>query len=109
MKSLLIPLAVVFALPTLAQSQAQPQSTPAATPTQQAPAARSAAAGASTVPVEDAAAARRLFRKLDRNGDGYLSGQELWSEPGRQDNWAAVDRNRDGRISPDEFTVIPKR
>jgi EF hand domain-containing protein len=113
MRTLLIPLALVISVPALAQSQPQPSTSGAATPTQQAPAqqapvARRAAAG-STVPPADPAAARRLFRELDRNGDGYLSDQELWSERGRQDNWAAVDRNRDGRITPDEFTVIPAR
>jgi hypothetical protein len=70
---------------------------------------RSAAAGGSAIPTEDPAAARRLFRELDTNADGYLTGDELWSERGRADNWAAVDRNRDGRISPDEFTVVRPR
>ena len=72
--------------------------------------ARSAAAGA-TAPraVEDVDAARRLFRELDRNGDGCLRDDELRSERGRQANWAAVDRNRDGCISRDEFTVVRPR
>jgi hypothetical protein len=55
----------------------------------------------------DPEAARRLFGELDRNGDGYLSDEELWSGRGRGENWAASDRNRDGRISPEEFTVLP--
>lgn len=58
---------------------------------------------------EDPQAARRLFRELDRNGDSYLTPDELWSERGREGNWAAVDRNRDGRISTDEFTVLRRR
>jgi hypothetical protein len=61
---------------------------------------RSAAAGASSA---DASA---LFRRLDRNGDGYLSEQELWGELGARSEWAALDRNRDGRISPAEFVVM---
>ena len=65
-----------------------------------------AAAGGSAVAREDPAAANRLFRQLDRNGDGYLSRDELGGPPGREVNWAAVDRDRDGRISPSEFTVI---
>jgi hypothetical protein len=76
---------------------------------QQNPRAPSAAAGGSAIATQDADAAQRLFRELDKNGDGYLSNDELWSERGREDNWAAVDRNRDGRISPDEFTVVRPR
>lgn len=68
-----------------------------------------AAAGSTAPSQEDPQAARRLFRQLDRNGDGYLSPDELWALRGREDNWAAVDRNRDGRISPDEFTVVIRR
>src|SRR5689334_25370561 len=47
-----------------------------------------------------------LFRKLDANHDGYLSRQELSSPVATQYNWIAVDRNRDGRISPGEFGVV---
>ena len=68
---------------------------------------QSAAAGATVVRERpDPAEAQRLFRELDRNGDGYLTGDELWSRRGEAVNWAASDRNRDGRISPDEFTVL---
>jgi hypothetical protein len=74
------------------------------------PRTASAAAGGSAAPAApDTAASRRLFRELDRNGDGYLTPDELWSERGRQGNWAAVDRDRDGRIAPSEFTVITPR
>ena len=79
---------------------------PVAQPVAKAP---SAAAGGSAARVDDPAAARELFRQLDRNGDGYLTGDELWSLRGQEANWAAVDRNRDGRISPDEFTVLRRR
>ena len=94
---------VLFAL---VASPSWSESEPPKTPPERVTKAPSAAAGGSAVPTEDPAEARRLFRELDRNGDGYLSGDELWSEQGRVANWAAVDRNRDGRISPEEFTVL---
>jgi Ca2+-binding EF-hand superfamily protein len=52
----------------------------------------------------DAAA---LFKQLDRNGDGYLSPQELASEAAKRGNWIAVDRDRDGCISRAEFGTVP--
>jgi len=94
---------VGFAWASTALAQQEPRKeTPA-------PPQRSAAAGGSALNPEDRDAARELFRELDRDGDGYLSGEELWNERSRQANWAAVDRNRDGRISPEEFTVLRRR
>jgi len=69
----------------------------------------SAAAGGSVLYSYDQSEARRLFRELDRNGDGYLSAEELAAERSNQGNWAAVDRNADARITPSEFTVIKPR
>ena len=88
---------------TWAQNEPQKAQAPAERVTK-APSA--AAGGTAVVETQDPSAAQRLFRELDRNGDGYLSGDELWNQPGQQANWAAIDRNRDGRISPDEFTVL---
>ena len=97
MKSVLL----LIALATAAHAQPPQQPAPQRVP--------NAAAGSTAPSQEDPEAARRLFRQLDRNGDGYLTSDELWTVRGREDNWAAVDRNRDGRISPDEFTVVTPR
>ena len=98
-----IALALGCATSAFAQTENAPQPQTEAAEAQK---TRSAAAGGSAIPQRDEAATERLFRELDRNGDGYLSPDELWSERGRQVNWAAVDRNRDGRISPSEFSAF---
>ena len=96
-------LAVVCAAPAFAQPTPPDDPGPRAPQ----PSQRSAAAGGSAVvPAGDPAAAHDLFRRLDRTGDGSLTADELWTLPGQEANWAAIDRNRDGRISPEEFTVL---
>lgn len=47
-----------------------------------------------------------LFERLDRNRDGYLSAEELATDAARSRNWIAVDRDRDGRISRSEFSLV---
>jgi len=102
MKGLAIALALAFACAgALAQSQPEQPAKPAAQP--------SAAAGGSALVEYDEAEARRLFRELDRNGDGYLSAEERGREGMDEGNWIAVDRDGDGRIGPDEFTAIKRR
>jgi hyperosmotically inducible protein len=43
------------------------------------------------------------FRGLDRNGDGFLSKEEVGHIPGYDRAFDEADENRDGRLSPDEF------
>jgi hypothetical protein len=69
----------------------------------------SAAAGA-TAPtaatVVDPEAAARLFSRFDTNRDGRLSSAELDAARANQGNWLAIDRNRDGSITREEFTAL---
>jgi hypothetical protein len=47
-----------------------------------------------------------LFERLDRNKDGFLSKEELAAPAGQNENWIAIDRDRDGRISRREFNAV---
>jgi Ca2+-binding EF-hand superfamily protein len=76
----------------------------------------SASAGGSAAPREAASAGASaprepspLFRRLDRDRDGFLSGVELESETALRGNWMAMDRDGDGRISAAEFSSLPSR
>jgi glucose/arabinose dehydrogenase len=109
--------ACAFAQSAPQQTKQPPQTQQQPPPTQQQPPQsqpqperpRSAAAGGSATAPANAAQdpeARRIFRELDRNGDGYLSRDELSADRARSENWAAVDRNGDGRIAPSEFSTL---
>ncbi|HVL36309.1 MAG TPA: EF-hand domain-containing protein [Burkholderiales bacterium] len=69
----------------------------------------SAAAGA-TAPrsafTRDTVASNSLFERLDKNRDGYLTGEELTSPEAIGASWIAIDRDNDGRISREEFTAL---
>lgn len=43
------------------------------------------------------------FRALDRDGDGFLSREEVRELRGYERAFEEADDNRDGRLSPDEF------
>jgi hyperosmotically inducible protein len=43
------------------------------------------------------------FRSLDRNGDGYLTKDEVSQIQGYDRAFDEADENRDGRLTPDEF------
>ena len=49
-----------------------------------------------------------LFRRLDRDGNGSLSAAELARPEAREANWAALDRNRNGRIERQEFRAYQR-
>jgi serine/threonine protein kinase len=50
------------------------------------------------------------FEVADRDGDGYLDVDEVKGRfPYIERNFALVDSNRDGRISPDEFLQLRRR
>jgi len=44
------------------------------------------------------------FRGLDRDGDGFLSRDETGRIEGYDAAFTEADENRDGKLSPDEFT-----
>ena len=47
------------------------------------------------------------FRRLDANGDGWLSRAEAAKRPEVGANFQRADANRDGRLSFAEFETIP--
>ncbi|NVK43956.1 MAG: hypothetical protein HWE39_22165 [Oceanospirillaceae bacterium] len=44
-----------------------------------------------------------LFKGVDANQDGRISQTESTINPTLEENFAALDKNRDGFLTPDEF------
>ncbi|HEX6296037.1 MAG TPA: hypothetical protein VFZ74_05620 [Burkholderiales bacterium] len=51
-------------------------------------------------------AKKAVFASLDVNGDGYVSRREAARHPGVARGFDAADEDRDGRLSPLEFSRI---
>src|SRR6185503_2888624 len=51
----------------------------------------------------DRATNDRFFTRLDANGDGFLTKDEVRHRPGYLAAFDGADENRDGRLGPDEF------
>ena len=96
---------LVLALAFFTLASAFAQEKPAANPPKD-----ESASGGATAPRpsfrRDSASSQALFERLDKNHDGYLTGTELTSQEALASSWLGVDRDGDGRISPDEFTQI---
>lgn len=93
-------------LAPLALAQQEPERKPSAAAGATAPSAAAGATAPSAATVADPAQAARLFSRFDTNRDGRLSSAELAAARADQGNWLAIDRNRDGSITREEFTAI---
>ena len=60
---------------------------------------------APTRAIADAPALSAEFAKLDADGDGYVSRTEALKDPEVRRTFRRADRNRDGRLDPEEFAV----
>ena len=67
-------------------------------------AAATSACAADPLPPLDRAEA---FRTLDADKDGFVSRAEAAAHPEVAANFDQADRNRDGRLSPEEFEAVP--
>ncbi len=78
---------------------AQTTATTSASPV---PRATSAAPNADTSTTAMHRAAGK-FKKLDTNGDGLISREEVASRPGLPKNFDTIDTNKDGKLSIEEL------
>ena len=49
------------------------------------------------------------FGQVDRNGDGYISRDEVGDDRTLQDRWDTIDKNNDQRIDRSEFSALENR
>ena len=54
------------------------------------------------------AACSTAFRGLDRDGDGFVSREEARRDDAVARAFDLADRNRDGKLDPEEFRLIPR-
>jgi Ca2+-binding EF-hand superfamily protein len=49
-----------------------------------------------------------MFRELDRNGDGFLSKDEIraWARGAAEGEFERADMDKNGKLDPDEFRVL---
>ena len=57
---------------------------------------------------DDGGSLKRYFQTLDLDGDGYVSLAEAAGDPIIVQRFDKADRNRDGKLSPQEFARLPK-
>lgn len=97
-----LPQAIALSLALLAATAALAQQKDAG----REPSAAAGATAPTTATVADPTVAARLFSHFDTNRDGRLSSAELDAARTTQGNWIAIDRNRDGSITREEFTAL---
>jgi Ca2+-binding EF-hand superfamily protein len=50
----------------------------------------------------------KAFKELDTDHDGYISRAEGTSRPDVREHWNTIDVNKDGKLSPKEFSDYEK-
>ncbi len=62
---------------------------------------------AATVALVAGCASSDMFRRLDANGDGFVSRQEAMLNDNVARSFDAADRNGDGKLDRQEFNTLP--
>ena len=65
-------------------------------------------AACSTLDREAGPEVAHAFRGLDRNGDGYITRDEARRDDAVARSFDIADRNRDGKLDPEEFRLVPR-